>query len=125
MTPGSKPRSKALSIDKTSDRAVYQEFNTASSASAFERPATPDLPPAQQTLTIQVSRKGRGGKTVTVISGFQQSPSSLQTLTKKLKSHCGSGGTLKEQTVEIQGDHRLKAKQWLEDLGYRTKLSGG
>jgi translation initiation factor 1 len=124
MSPSAKRRSKASSTE-TSDRAVYQEFKTAASANAFERPATPDLPPAQQTLTIQVSRKGRGGKTVTVISGFQQSPAGLQSLTKKLKSHCGSGGTLKEQTIEIQGDHRPKIKQWLEDLGYRTKLSGG
>lgn len=107
---------------KGNDRAVYSEFGTAPRA---EVTARPDIPPNQQTLVIQASRKGRKGKTVTVVSGFQLSPQSLQTLSKKLKNQCGSGGTVKDETIEIQGDHRPRIQSFLNDLGYKTKISGG
>lgn len=108
-----------------SDRAVYREFG--SDAAAFERPtpSVPDLPPQQQNIRIQASRKGRGGKTVTVIQGFQQSPDSLAQLLKKLKNQCGTGGTLKDETLEIQGDHTQKLLTLLVELGYKAKISGG
>ena len=86
---------------------------------------TADLPPAKQTLKVQVSRKGRGGKTVTEISGFQHRPDTLKTLTKKLKAQCGTGGTAKEDTIEIQGDHAQKLMEALQKEGYTVKRSGG
>jgi translation initiation factor 1 len=49
----------------------------------------------------------------------------LATLTKQLKNQCGSGGTLKDQTIEIQGDHRQKILEFLTGLGYKAKISGG
>lgn len=107
-----------------SKRIAYQEFGQSSADAAFER-AVPDLPPSKQDLRIQASRSGRKGKTVTVISGFQQSPDSLEALLKQLKSQCGSGGTLKDQTIEIQGDHRPKLREILTQLGYKAKISGG
>jgi translation initiation factor 1 len=109
----------------STDRAVYREFG--SDAAAFERPEPtgPDLPPQQQNIRIQASRKGRGGKTVTVIQGFQQSPDSLAQLLKKLKNQCGTGGTLKDETLEIQGDHTQKLLTVLVELGYKAKISGG
>ena len=60
-----------------------------------------------------------------MITGFQQSPDSLNKLLKKLKSQCGSGGTMKDDTLEIQGDHRQKLVKLLDDLGYKVKISGG
>lgn len=104
------------------ERRVYQEFGEAQA-----RPATarPDVPPAQQQLKVEASRKGRKGKTVTVISGFQSSEATLTTLTKQLKAQCGAGGAVKEQTIEVQGDHREKVLQFLIGLGYKAKLSGG
>jgi len=72
---------------------------------------------------VQASRKGRKGKTVTVISGFQAKPETLATLLKQLKTQCGSGGTVKEDTIEIQGDQKLV--QLLAQLGYKAKISGG
>lgn len=103
------------------DRVVYSEFGN---AAAFER-AVPDLPPNQQDLRVQVSRRGRGGKTVTVISGFQSKPETLADLVKKLKAQCGTGGTAKESTIEIQGDHAQKLLEILLKLGYKAKISGG
>jgi translation initiation factor 1 len=104
------------------DRMVYSEFGE--NAAAIERP-TPDLPPQQQNLRVQASRKGRGGKTVTVISGFQSNAETLAQLLKQLKAQCGAGGTVKENEIEIQGDHAQKLTQILIQLGYKAKVSGG
>ena len=103
---------------------VYQEFGSPLSSEALERP-TPDLPPQQQNLRIQASRSGRKGKTVTIITGFQSSAETLGKLLKQLKTQCGSGGTVKENSLEIQGDHRDKLLQLLTQLGYKAKISGG
>ncbi|MEL7035585.1 MAG: translation initiation factor [Cyanobacteria bacterium J06592_8] len=111
--------------DKNSskNRVVYSEFGQATDSAALER-AKPDLPPAQQNLKVQASRKGRKGKTVTVISGFQTSDETLQKLVKQLKTQCGSGGTVKDDTIEIQGDHAQKLIEILTKLGYKAKISG-
>ena len=105
------------------DRTVYSEFGAPHSA-ALER-GVQELPPNQQDLRVQASRKGRKGKTVTVISGFQLKPESLTALAKQLKAQCGSGGTAKDNTIEIQGDHAQKLVGILVEKGYRAKVSGG
>ncbi|MDB9313271.1 translation initiation factor [Spirulina sp. CS-785/01] len=105
-------------------RIAYQEFGTVNNDEALER-AVPDLPPAQQDLRIQASRKGRKGKTVTVVTGFQHQPETLSKLLKKLKTQCGSGGTAKDNTLEVQGDHRQKILELLTAWGYNAKISGG
>lgn len=106
---------------KGNDRHAYREFGTPDPLAR----AVPDRPPNQQTLKVQVSRKGRGGKTVTVISGFQHKPDTLTTLAKQLKAQCGSGGTAKVDTIEIQGDHGQKLVELLQAKGYQAKRSGG
>ncbi len=105
------------------DRTVYSEFGQGN-ADAFTR-GTPELAPQQQNLRIQATRKGKGGKTVTVITGFQTSEAILADLLKKLKSQCGTGGTLKAAELEIQGDHKQKLLDILTHLGYKAKISGG
>lgn len=110
--------------DAQGNRLVYSEFGSSSYTPATER-AVPDLPPQQQNLRVQVSRKGRGGKTVTVISGFQSNPDTLTALLKQLKAQCGSGGTVKDDTLEIQGDHAQKLLDLLIKKGYKAKISGG
>ena len=62
---------------------------------------------------------------MTVITGFQESEESLTSLLKKLKTQCGAGGTLKDQEMEIQGDHTKKLLEILGGLGYKVKKSGG
>ena len=121
----------ASSKDKNkqkSDRVVYSEFGNSSNSAAFERAtekATPELPPNQQNLRVQASRKGRKGKTVTIISGFQSNPETLTALLKQLKNQCGAGGTLKDNEIEIQGEHKQKLLEILTKLGYKAKVSGG
>jgi translation initiation factor 1 len=104
-------------------RIVYQEFGNDNSA-AFERP-TQELPPQQQNVRVQATRSGRKGKTVTVITGFQAKPETLADLVKQLKSQCGTGGTVKDNEIEIQGDHKQKILEILIKLGYKAKISGG
>lgn len=106
------------------DRYVYREFGGADNADAFER-GVPDLPPNQQNIRVEASSKGRKGKTVTIIRGFQSSPDKLNDLLKKLKTQCGAGGTIKDNEIEIQGDHKQKIVQYLIQLGYKAKASGG
>lgn len=69
--------------------------------------------------------KGRGGKTVTIVRGLILSPDDLKALAKQLKQACGTGGTVKEETIEIQGDHRVKVVETLRLIGYKTKMVGG
>lgn len=109
---------------KSSDKsAVWREFGSDNSA-ATQR-ATPDLPPEKQDLRVQATRAGRKGKTVTVITGFQSNSETLQALLKKLKSQCGCGGTLKDNEIEIQGEHKQKILEILKGMGYKAKISGG
>lgn len=106
------------------NRVVYAEFGNLPNDPALER-ATPNLPPQQQNIRVQATSKGRKGKTVTVITGFQESTENLTDLLKKLKTQCGTGGTLKGQEMEIQGDHTKKLLEILGSLGYKVKKSGG
>ena len=88
-------------------------------------PKPKSLPPEQQTACIRREKKGRGGKTVTVIMELQLTPDDMKALSTKLKKSCGSGGAVKEDTIEIQGDHREKVAEELQKLGYKTKFVGG
>lgn len=106
------------------NKVVYQEFGTNSNVDAFAR-AVPDLPPQQQNIRIQATRSGRKGKTVTIITGLQHNQESMAQLLKKLKAQCGTGGTVKEDTLEIQGEHKQKLLDILSKLGYKAKISGG
>ncbi|MGB0561576.1 MAG: translation initiation factor [Spirulinaceae cyanobacterium] len=101
------------------NRVVWAEFGSA----AQPTPETPiaDPAPSEQTIRVQVSRKGRKGKTVTMASGFQCQAATLTKLLKQLKGLCGSGGTVKEMTLELQGDHREKICAKLKQLGYQVR----
>ena len=68
---------------------------------------------------------GRGGKTVTVVTGLALDPIALAALSKRLKSACGTGGTVKSGTLEFQGDHRELLVSLLASAGFKSKLSGG
>ncbi len=120
----SKSNRNSSGSQSSGERIVYREFGPGSKPAAVER-AVQELPPNQQNLRVQASRKGRKGKTVTVISGFQTKPETLAELLKQLKTQCGSGGTVKEETIEIQGDHSQKLIEILTKLGYKAKISGG
>lgn len=76
---------------------------------------------------VRISRqtKGRKGKGVTVITGLPLNPNDLAQLAKQLKQKCGSGGTVKDNTIEIQGDHRDLLVAELSKQGYTVKRVGG
>ena len=75
----------------------------------------------------RVSRqsKGRGGKTVTLVKGLALDPLALAALGKQLRTACGSGGTVKDRVLEVQGDHVDRIVAELERLGHMVKRSGG
>lgn len=83
------------------------------------------LPPQQQTVYLHRESKGRGGKTVTLVKNLILSDADLKSLAKRLKQVCGSGGTVKEGMIEIQGEHREKIATALEKTGYKVKIAGG
>ena len=83
------------------------------------------LPPTQQTAFLHRASKGRGGKVVTLIKNLHLSPDDYKALAKHLKQTCGSGGTVKDGVIEIQGDHRETIAAALRELGYKTKMAGG
>jgi translation initiation factor 1 len=76
-------------------------------------------------VRIQRETKGRGGKEVTVITGLPLADAELKTLAKKLKSAAGSGGSIKNGAIEIQGDKRAVCQTVLQQAGYTVKLAGG
>jgi translation initiation factor 1 len=76
-------------------------------------------------VRVMRDRKGRGGKTVTVIDGMRGSEAELTTLAQQLKKLCGSGGTVKDGNIEIQEDHCDKLMAKLTELGYKVKRAGG
>jgi translation initiation factor 1 len=81
--------------------------------------------PADGIIRIRREVKGRGGKTMTVTSGFQLDGDGLQTLAAELKRRCGAGGSVKDGEILIQGDHRESVLAVLKQNGFAAKLSGG
>jgi translation initiation factor 1 len=92
-----------------------------------ERPAprAVSLPPAQQTVYLHRDSKGRRGGTVTLVKKLALSDADLKDLAKKLKQLCGSGGTIKDGEIEIQGEHRERIAEALRGMGYKVKIAGG
>jgi translation initiation factor 1 len=95
----------------------------ARNARASGRPAPPV--PDDGYVRIRREKSGRGGKTVTTVTGVRASERELDDLLKTLKQLCGAGGTREGATLEIQGDHRDRIHEKLVALGHRVKLAGG
>jgi translation initiation factor 1 len=71
-------------------------------------------------VRILIDRKGRKGKTVTIVAGLQHNPDTMEEIGRILKQHCGAGGTVKEGNIEIQGDHRERVSAKLIEMNYRV-----
>lgn len=79
----------------------------------------------QQKVRVRLDRKRRGGKSVTVIEGLWMPDAELKNLLKQLKSRLGTGGTIQDGLLEIQGDRRDAVMAVLEEMGCKPKRSGG
>ncbi|MEE8394456.1 MAG: translation initiation factor [bacterium] len=84
-----------------------------------------EVVPTQTVLRLRLDTKGRGGKAVTVVYDLPPNPAYLAGLIKKLKAHCGTGGALKQDRMEIQGDQRDKVHDLLAGMGFTVKRCGG
>ncbi|HET6514343.1 MAG TPA: hypothetical protein VFG09_04225 [Thermodesulfovibrionales bacterium] len=104
-------------------------YSTEHAVPRKEKPAARNYPaaagPARSGTIVRLDRKGRGGKSVTVIEGLQVSVKDSEKLLKQLKAKLGTGGTVKNSSLEIQGDHCDAVMAELTGIGYRPKRSGG
>lgn len=84
-----------------------------------DKPEAATLPPQQQKLRVSIERHHRGGKTVTLVTGFVGTDDDLQALGRRLKNKCGVGGSAKDGEIIIQGEQVDRVKQLLAEEGYR------
>ncbi|MGD9663388.1 MAG: stress response translation initiation inhibitor YciH [Porticoccaceae bacterium] len=90
-----------------------------------DKSSSPTPPKGDGIVRIRRETSGRKGKGVTTITGLELEEKPLNQLAKELKQLCGTGGTVKNFVIEIQGDHREKIREALTDKGYKVKLAGG
>ncbi len=104
----------------------WQEFSSPA-GTGTTRPAPPlaATPRAQQRVRVQRSKAGKGGKLVTAITGLEIPEAEARALLKALKASAGTGGTLKDGVIELQGDQLSAALAALEKEGFRPKQAGG
>lgn len=74
-----------------------------------------------KSVRVSVDRKGRKGKTVTIVAGLQHNPGTMEEIARILKQHCGAGGTVKDGAIEIQGDNRERVSQKLRTMNYLVR----
>jgi translation initiation factor 1 len=85
----------------------------------------PARPPSDGVVRVSRETKGRAGKGVTVVRGLALDATALVAMGKQLKAACGSGGTVKDGTIEVQGDHCDRVMEALKNQGFVVKRSGG
>jgi translation initiation factor 1 len=86
---------------------------------------TKSLPAGDGVVRVTRETKGRGGKSVTIVTGLPLDPLALGVLGKQLRTACGSGGTVKDGKIEVQGDHCEQVIEALKKYGYSPKRAGG
>ncbi len=87
--------------------------------------AKADVQKAKDVVRVSRETKGRGGKAVTLVTGISLFDKDLDALGKQLKASCGSGGTVKDNIIEVQGDHVDRLVALLVARGYKAKRAGG
>jgi translation initiation factor 1 len=90
-----------------------------------KNPAAPFAVQGNQPVRVRLERKGRGGKSVSIIEGILSPALGKEALLKHLKNKLGTGGTIQGEAIEIQGDQRDRLVELLVELGYKAKKAGG
>jgi len=103
----------------------WREFSGAESQERPKGPPPAATPRSQQRLRVQRTKAGKGGKTVTLIMGLELADSEVRALLKQLKAVAGTGGTLKDGVIELQGDQVTTCLETLTAQGFRPKQAGG
>ena len=109
MSKKNKPDSRGFVFSTDPNFRFEEESNSAET-----------LAVAQQKLKVRLETKHRAGKAVTLVEGFIGKDEDLEELGKKLKSFCGTGGSVKDGEIIIQGDQREKVMQWFGKNGYKN-----
>lgn len=104
--------------DKSRGGLVYSTDPDYLRSSLPEEDPLETLPKEKQRLIVKLDTKQRAGKVVTLIDGFQGTDDDLTVLGKQLKTRCGTGGSVKDGQIIIQGDYRQKVVGWLKEWGY-------
>src|ERR1041385_6927399 len=112
-------------MKKDKDRIVWSSEQGDLRKKEISVAKTVSLPPRQQTIYLHRDSKGRLGGTVTLVKNLILSKDELKELAKRLKQICGSGGTIREGVIEIQGEQREKIAEELKKIGYKVKIAGG
>jgi translation initiation factor 1 len=87
--------------------------------------SAPPRAPGDGVVRVSRETKGRGGKAVTLVRGLPLDDAALAALGKRIKTACGSGGTVKDAVIEVQGDHCERVMDWLKKEGWSVKRAGG
>ncbi len=105
-------------------KGIWQEFDNPLENSS-DKNSLNTASKVDRVVRVQRSRGGRGGKTVTIITGLALGAIELRKLLKKLKTKCGTGGTVKAENIELQGDQIQLVMEFLKKDGFSPKQSGG
>src|SRR5471032_3132320 len=128
MPPGEKPIMKSSStgglVYSTDSGRMCPECRRAI-ADCICKTAAKTRPAGDGVVRVSRESKGRGGKSVTVVKGLALDPVALALLGKELRTACGSGGTVKDGVIEVQGDHCDRVIEALKKYGHNAKRAGG
>lgn len=112
-------------MSKSENRTVWSSDQGDLRKQKQNTAGTRSLPPQQQTAYLHRESSGRGGKPVSLVKNLVLSSEDMKALAKKLKQECGTGGTVKDGVIEIQGEQRQRIAEVLHRLGYKVKIAGG
>ena len=118
------PPDRLLIIKRHSSSTLVYSTDPATNLAAHTA-TSPTEPPTSGAVRLSYETKGRKGKGVTIVRGVPLAQSDLEALGKQLRSQCGSGGTVKDGVIEIQGDHRSRVEPILQARGWNVKRTGG
>lgn len=119
-------KNKISGLDGLKNLVYSTSSETMKSIEDSRQPQQPDTPePTKQNLRVWIEKNHRGGKVATIIKGFEGSDQALKDLGKKLKNHCGTGGSEKDGEIILQGHQADKVMKYLADNGFKAKRAGG